>query len=195
MNKSRKIYGGIFILTLFILFLSANRYVLAVVAVEMALPLILRLLLSSEAKGIELTQKMHTACVAGQEIEISMEASSKKRIAAMGMLEITVAYHNVLFGLAKRKQIRVPFAGGKEVFLIPFSPELCGEVHVKAEKAVCYDLFGLCRAPLACPGEHMLTVHPRKVPIRLLLKRQPQGYLPLFRAEGICGCAEGSDAQ
>lgn len=177
MNKSRKIYGGIFILSLFILFLSANRYVLAVVAVETALPLILRLLLSSEAKGIELTQKMHTACVAGQEIEISMEASSKKRLAAMGMLEITVAYHNVLFGLEKRKQIRVPFAGGKEAFLIPFSPELCGEVHVKAEKAVCYDLFGLCRVPLACPGEHMLTVHPRKVPIRLLLKRQPQGYL------------------
>ncbi|MFR9064001.1 MAG: hypothetical protein ACLVJO_09755 [[Clostridium] scindens] len=46
----------------------------------------------------------------------------------------------------------------------------------EGRKAVCYDLFGLCRAEWNV-GRQMLTVHPGKVPIRLLLKRQPQGYL------------------
>ena len=177
MNKSRKIYGSIFLFSLFILLLSGSRYVLAAVAATAALLLLLRILLSVDAKGIQLMQKMQTACVAGQELEISMEALSKRRLRAAGILEVTMAYRNVLFGFTGRQQIQIPLAGRQESFLIPFGSELCGEVHVKVEKAVCYDLFGLCRAELECPGEQMLTVHPGKVPIRLLLKRQPQGYL------------------
>ena len=68
MNKSRKIYGSIFLFSLFILLLSGSRYVLAAVAAEAALLLLLRILLSVDAKGIQLMQKMQTACVAGQEL-------------------------------------------------------------------------------------------------------------------------------
>lgn len=90
MNKSRKIYGSIFLFSLFILLLSGSRYVLAAVAAEAALLLLLRILLSVDAKGIQLMQKMQTACVAGQELEISMEALSKRRLRAAGILSDTV---------------------------------------------------------------------------------------------------------
>ena len=58
-----------------------------------------------------------------------------------------MAYRNVLFGFTGRQQIQIPLAGRQESFLIPFGSELCGEVHVKVEKAVCYDLS-------ACAGRN-----------------------------------------
>jgi len=52
MNKSRKIYGSIFLFSLFILLLSGSRYVLAAVAAEAALLLLLRILLSVDANSM-----------------------------------------------------------------------------------------------------------------------------------------------
>lgn len=116
MNKSRKIYGSIFLFSLFILLLSGSRYVLAAVAAEAALLLLLRILLSVDAKGIRLMQKMQTACVAGQELEISMEALSKRRLRAAGILEVTMAYRNVLFGFTGGSRFRFPLQADRNPF-------------------------------------------------------------------------------
>ena len=67
----------------------------------------------------------------------------------------------MLFGFTGRQQIQIPLAGRQESFLIPFGSELCGEVHVKVEKAVCYDLFGLCRAELDVYKRQLYSDLPR----------------------------------
>lgn len=177
MNKCRKIYGVILVFTLAGLFISGSRYMLIVLAAEIALLLVLKLLLLIDAGGIEVTQQMRPACTVGQEVKIEIGIKNRRVFLAAGFIEITIEYRNILFGTKTQYQALIPLRDTREAFTLPVTPKLCGEVHVRWKKVICRDIFGLCQTELKTLREKMFTVYPGIVPIHIFLKRQIKGSL------------------
>lgn len=175
MNKCRKIYDIVLVLTLIGLFISGGTYLLIVLIAELLFPAALKLLLFIDVRGIEVTRKMRSACTVGQEVKLEFGIKSRKTFLAAGFIEITLEYSNILFGTKTQYQTIIPLGSEQKSFTLPVNPKLCGEIHVSCKKIICRDIFGICQAELKAPQEKMFTVYPGNVPVRIVLKKQIKG--------------------
>lgn len=175
MVKFQKKYAVIPVVTAVCLFLSGSRFLFALLILEMIFPVGVYLLLRIDIGGISLNGKVRHPFAVGQTVQITLEMERKKALFMAGVLDIVLEYDNSMFGIVQTETVRFPLFGMDRHFEIPFQAKLCGEIYVRTKKVICQDMFGLWTISLSRPGDEMITVYPRRIPLNIIWNSMASG--------------------
>lgn len=177
MRKYRLIYCGLFIFTVLLLIIFGNKYLFAMMVIEMILPIILFILLRIETKNMVIALNVAKGCVSGEKCPMSFEIYGRFPFAATGIINVEIEFTNALYGRSITNELRIPGTNSKKTYEIDFTPISCGEEHIACKKITCYDVFGISSVYMKPLTEKVVIVMPKSVSIQLLDGTVPSGHL------------------
>ncbi len=177
MRKYRLIYSGLFLFTVLLLIVFGNKYLFAMMVIEIILPIVLYILLRIETRNMAISLDVSKGCVSGEKCPMYFGFHGRIPFTAMGIVNVEIEFTNALYGRSMTNELRIPGAHSKRKYEIDFTPISCGEEHIICKNITCYDVFGISSVRMKPLTEKVVVVMPKSVSMQLLDGTMPSGHL------------------
>lgn len=190
MRKNRTGYVCMLLAVAGLLFQFGRPFLLGTLILMLVLPLLLAVLLKTDAGKLQVKLSVRSGGKAGKELPAEWRISSKSRLFATGRLLIEMKVCNRMFGTEERKRILLESVESENCYPLRMRMPLCGEITIQCERIRIYDLLGLFYAEIAPFREMRTTIYPEQVSVELELENQREG---AFSEDGIMQNRKGND--
>lgn len=164
MKRVRAVYSTVILITAALLFWSARVYVLGILVVELAFPVLLRLLLLEDRRQMQISIETRAASVAGQKLSIYIQVRGHRWIAA-GMLEAVLEVENKLLSATQTIPVTIGLSRRAVSVCLPYTPKGCGQTDIRFKQIRCCDVAGLNMVTVDAPKPARVTVYPESLPL------------------------------
>ena len=190
MWKKRTGYGCMLVVMSGMLFRFGRPFLLGMLILMLVLPVLLAVLLRTDAGKIRVELQVRPGGKAGKELPVKLKIVSSGRFYAVGSLMVEMKIQNRMFGTEERKCLLLePIESGKSYPLHLMMP-LCGESIMQCERIRIYDLLGLFHVDTVPFQAARTIVYPEQVSLQLELESQMEG---AFSEEGMMQNRKGND--
>lgn len=164
MKRVRAVYSTVILITAALLFWSARVYVLGILVVELAFPILLRMLLFEDRRQMQISIETRPASVAGQNLSIYIQVRGRRWIAA-GMLDAVLEVENKLLGAMESIPVTIGLSRRAVSVYLPYTPKGCGQTEIRLKQIQCCDVMGLNTVTVDAPKPARVTVYPESLPL------------------------------
>lgn len=164
MRKVRAAYSAVVLLTAALFLWSARLYVAGILAVEVLLVILLRVLLLSDRKRMQVTLETRTASIAGQSLSVYIQVKSPLWLAA-GMLDAVLEVDNRLIRRTEQIPVTIGLSRRAVSLYLPYEPKCCGHTQIRLRNACVCDIMGFNILPVPEPKPAYVTVYPEPLPL------------------------------
>lgn len=164
MRKVRAAYSAVVLITAALFFWSARLYVAGILAAEVLLVILLRVLLLSDRKRMQVTLETRTASTAGQNLSVCIQVKSPLWLAA-GMLDAVLEVENKLIGRTEQIPVTIGLSRQAVSVYLPYEPKCCGYTQMHLRDVCFCDIMGLNVLPVPEPKPAYVTIYPEPLPL------------------------------
>ena len=164
MRKVRAAFAFVLLITAALFFWSARVYVLGLLIAEVLFFVLLRLLLRTDRRNIQITLETRTASTAGQNLSVYIQVRAPFWLSA-GMLDAVLEAENKLLNRTERIPVTIGLSKKAVAMYLPFQPKGCGYTQFCLRELCICDIVGLNTLSVPEPKPVYVTVYPEQLPL------------------------------
>lgn len=175
MKEIQRVYIVNVILTIVLLVFFDSWYLAALLVMQIILPILIRLLLYTDANNLNVKIEYEEACRIGTSAPFCLLFSSKRYPLVSSLLEIKIEWENRMLGETRVEKIQHVLKSRSENVPINLGFTCCGEIVIKYINVYCYDVFGLRRKKTCSFKNKRIHVYPTNVNLHVQYEKENSG--------------------
>lgn len=152
---------------LVLLFFFPKPILLAVLLLEIALPLLALVLLRMDIAAMTLSLQAPVTSNVNAPLALDITYKAKRPLFSVSAVEMTLEMQNLLFHTQEERWLRIGLSSRKSSH-VEFTPDMCGEWFIRASGVQCLDVFGFCAAAVPCELFCRVKVMPEQNDITIM---------------------------
>ena len=152
---------------LVLLFFFPKPILLAVLLLEIALPLLALILLRMDIAAMTLSLQAPVTSNVNAPLALDIAYKAKRPLFSVSAVEMTLEMQNLLFHTQEERWLRIGLSSRKSSH-VEFTPDMCGEWFIRASGVQCLDVFGFCAAAVPCELFCRVKVMPEQNDITIM---------------------------
>ena len=152
---------------LVLLFFFPKPILLAVLFLEIALPLLALVLLRMDIAAMTLSLQAPVTSNVNAPLALDITYKAKRPLFSVSAVEMTLEMQNLLFHTQEERWLRIGLSSRKSSH-VEFTPDMCGEWFIRASGVQCLDVFGFCAAAVPCELFCRVKVMPEQNDITIM---------------------------
>lgn len=177
MRENRTGYSCMILLMAILLYDTGRPFLLGMLILLCALPLLLAVLLKADAKNLKLQMQMSTGGRAEKIHLAEITVKCQKKILAAGSIQVRVRVSNKMFGTEEEKVLFLEPVKKEKGYCMQMNMALCGETVIECRSVQVYDLLKLFHIELPVFRETRTTIYPERVQLEVELEKRMEGVL------------------
>lgn len=153
--------------TVLLLFVFPKPIILAMIGIEIVLPLLAGLLLRFDISAIDIEIKGVTPIKANTPAKLYFEIKLKRPLIIAAAADVTLDFENQLFKAEKYRSAKISLTR-KEKQYAEFLTQMCGEVYIHSVQVKVVDIFGFCTVNLPKQLQTRIMVMPERRDVTIL---------------------------
>lgn len=190
MWKNRTGYIAMLVMTNGLFFHFGRPFLLGMLIFLLVLPVVLLILLKTDARKIQLEFQIRSGARAEKEVPTELQIHANGRLYASGGILVEMKIHNLMFDTQEQKNLFLEPIEGGEHYPFQMSIPLCGEVSMECGRIRLYDLLKLFHVEIQPFQQKRTVVYPEQVSLQVELETQTKG---AFSEEGLTQNRKGND--